>query len=154
MFLDELSKVLNFEYVDENNLDKVYFLYSNNIDYMQNKEYKSGSDIFESVKLQNVCNRKFILVKIDDTYCGMLDFYIDFPLNKEVFINYFMIDKKYHHFEMGKEIMRDFISLALKENDKIVLSRKALNPNVIDFWNSLGFNMFDKEEYLYLENNI
>lgn len=151
MFLDELSKVVNFEYVDESNLDKIYLLYSNNIDYMQNKEYKTGSDIYESVKLQNVINRKFILVKIDNIYCGMIDFYLDYPNKYNVFINYFMIDKKYHHFEMGKEIMRDFISLALKENDKIILSKKALNPNVIDFWNSLGFSLSKSNDYLSIE---
>lgn len=151
MFLDELSKVVNFEYVDESNLDKIYLLYSNNIDYMQNKEYKTGSDIYESVKLQNVINRKFILVKIDNIYCGMIDFYLDYPNKYNLFINYFMIDKKYHHFEMGKEIMRDFISLALKENDKIILSKKALNPNVIDFWNSLGFSLSKSNDYLSIE---
>lgn len=149
MFLDEFEKVVNIEYINDNNTDKIYELYSNNIDYMQNKEYKTGLDILNGIKLEG--NRKFILVKMDDTYCGMIDTYLDMPNEGEVFINYFMIDKKYHHFEMGKEVMRDFISLALKENNKIILSKRAFNPSVIEFWNSLGFDVNSSDDYLSIE---
>ena len=52
-----------------------------------------------------------------------------------------MIDKSYHNFEMGKEIMRDFTCLALKEYNRVILDKRANKPQIIEFWNSLGFNV-------------
>lgn len=34
MFLDELAKLMEIEYVTDNNLDKLYDIYINNLEYM------------------------------------------------------------------------------------------------------------------------
>ena len=44
MFLDELAKLMEIEYVTDNNLDKLYDIYINNLEYMQNKGLGSGKE--------------------------------------------------------------------------------------------------------------
>ena len=108
---------------------------------MQNKGLGSGKELQDLFKIEGAKDRKFFLIKVGPSYCGLLDCYLDYPKIGDVYINYFMIDKSYHNFEMGKEIMRDFTCLALKEYNRVILDKRANKPQIIEFWNSLGFNV-------------
>lgn len=141
MFLDDLAKLMEIEYVTESNLDTLYTIYQNNLDYMKNKEIKNGYELYNIYNIKEANNRKFFLIKVGQNYCGLIDCYLDYPKTGDVYINYFLIDKAYHNFEMGKEIMRDFTCLALKEYNRVVLDKRANHPKIIEFWNSLGFNV-------------
>lgn len=145
MFLDELAKLMELEFIDENNIneykDLLYTLYQKNIEYMRKKDCKSGIELFNLFKIEQAPERKFFLIKVGKNYCGLLDCYLNYPTLGDIYLNYFMVDKAYHKFEIGKEIIRDFTCLALKEYNKVILDSRANQPNVIEFWNSLGFNV-------------
>lgn len=143
MFLEDLGKLMEIEYINESNLDELYSLYKNNLDYMANKNIKSGEELYNLSNIAEAKCCKFFLIKVGQNYCGLLDCYLDYPKLGDVYINYFLLDKAYHNFEMGKEIMRDFICLALKEYSRVVLDKRANKPQIIEFWNSFGFNVSD-----------
>ena len=63
MFLDELAKLMEIEYVTDNNLDKLYDIYINNLEYMQNKRLGSGKELQDLFKIEGAKDRKFFLIK-------------------------------------------------------------------------------------------
>ena len=71
MFLDELAKLMEIEYVTDNNLDKLYDIYINNLEYMQNKGLGSGKELQDLFKIEGAKDRKFFLIKVGQSYCGL-----------------------------------------------------------------------------------
>lgn len=142
MFLDELGQITEIEYINDSNKWILNDLYSKNIEYMKDLNVKDQNNVDECIKCNNdLGKRKAFYTKIGGSVWGFMDCYIDYPNDGSIYINYFLVDKNYHNIEFGMEFMRDFTCLALKEYDQIVLSKFANKPEVIRFWNSLGFDV-------------
>lgn len=142
MFLDELGQITEIEYLKENNKYILDNLYQNNLEYMKDLGIETSKDVSKAIEVLDAGDkRRAFYTKIGGSVCGFVDCYIDYPKDGSIYINYFLVDKNYHNIEFGMEFMRDFTCLALKEYEQIVLSRFANKPEVIKFWNSLGFNV-------------
>lgn len=141
MLIEELKKVLEIELIDESNYDKLYDFYLKNIDEMRNKNLKSGEEVFnfQTADAQHVKgDRLYFFVLIGNKTAALIDSYLENNLMGSLYLKYFQIDKSFKNFEVDKEIMRDFTSIALKNYSEIVLDINVWDKNVIDFYNSLG----------------
>lgn len=79
MFLDELAKLMEIEYVTDNNLDKLYDIYINNLEYMQNKGLESGKELQDLFKIEGARPKSSFWLRLVKNYCGLLDCYLDYP---------------------------------------------------------------------------
>ncbi len=149
MFLEELEKIAEIEYVNSGNKKILDTLYLANIEYMKDLGIENPNDVIDSIVVKEALNkRKAFYTKIGGQVWGFVDCYIDYPTDGSIYINYFLVDKNYHNLEFGMEFMRDFTCLALKEYEQINLSFLANKPEVIKFWNSLGFNVANSRQNL------
>lgn len=142
MFIDDLKKLIDIQYIDQSVYSELFDMYQRNIEYMDNKDLKSGLEVYNSTleKVKDIKGeRHYFFVRIGEKCCAIIDCFLGYPDENAVYLRYFLVDKAYHNFEIGKEIMRDFTSLALKNYNEVVLDCNIKDTKVIQFWNSLGF---------------
>ena len=52
---------------------------------MQNKGLGSGKELQDLFKIEGAKDRKFFLIKVGQSYCGLLDCYLDYPKIGDVY---------------------------------------------------------------------
>jgi GNAT superfamily N-acetyltransferase len=112
------------------------------------KEQLSDEDL---LKQHNECKELQTgryLIKINDSYIGILDYGMSSPRAKKPWLNLLIVHKRFQGLGYAREVYKIFENLMKEKRvDVVQLAVHASNENAIKFWTSLGYRKYDERMY-------
>lgn len=134
-----------------NNLNDVYLLLANNKNFLQYSITKSFTilsclqDLYDKPQYSD---KLYLSIYREQKCIGIIDLYLNYPKQNNLFINLFVLDTRFRHQGIGKVILKG-ICQAAKDHDLACLQLDCFVHNELGytFWQQNNFKIIDYRTY-------